>query len=70
VSDKRTDLSSSGRDTTTNYFVTLELEDGVRREFEVESDLYASLRSGDVGAAWWCEDADGELVDFERAAAG
>lgn len=67
VSDKRSEVSSLGHTTSTRYFATLEFEDGARRELAVASDLYATLRSGDVGAAWWSAQASDELAAFERA---
>ncbi|TAJ11132.1 MAG: DUF2500 family protein [Planctomycetota bacterium] len=69
VSDKRTEVESEQRRTETRYYVTLELEGGARRELAADAELFARLRSGDVGAAWWSSGQPDELVEFERAPA-
>lgn len=63
VRDERVKVSSGGRNSraTTSYFVTLEYEDGRRKEHTVDARLASRVASGDVGVAF---ERGGYLVDF------
>lgn len=72
VTGKRQDVrrhsdSSNTTSTTTTYYVTLELEDGERRELESRGRLYGRLSSGDVGVAYL---KYRYLLDYERLEVG
>ena len=65
VIDERTEVSGGGENSRarTTYFVTLEFEDGTRREFTVGTRLAGSLTEGDAGVAYLKHE---HLAAFER----
>lgn len=58
---------SSTSTTSTTYYVTLEFEDGARRELRARGRLYGLLGAGDAGVAYV---KDRHLLDYERLDAG
>lgn len=50
VASKRVEVSG-GEHTSTSYYVTVEFEDGSRREFSASGALYGILAEGDTGIA-------------------
>lgn len=64
VVDERTELSGGGESSVrTSYYVTIELEDGRRREVETEGEVAGAVVPGDVGVAYL---KSRYLIDFER----
>ena len=51
VAAKRTQVSRGRRSSTTRYFVTLELQEGQRTEYEALGDVYGLCVEGDMGVA-------------------
>jgi Protein of unknown function (DUF2500) len=68
VVDKRIAVSgggSHGSSASTHYYVTLELGDGERREFEARGKLYGKITKDDAGVAYI---QDHFLLDYHRLA--
>lgn len=65
VRDERTSVSGGGRNSSasTQYYVTLEYDDGAREEHPVDPRIASRVAPGDLGVA--CE-RGGYLVDFVR----
>jgi hypothetical protein len=64
VAGKRQEYSSSSRGSgSTSYYVTIETEDGQRKEHPVRGRLYGEVQRGDVGVAYV---KGGFLLDFKR----
>lgn len=65
VVDERTKVSGGGKNSSasTTYYVTLEFEDGQRREFTVGTRLAGSVTEGDAGVAYTKHE---HLAAFER----
>jgi hypothetical protein len=65
IVDKRISIRSSRRSTSTSYYITLELDDGERRELEAIGKLYGKVTKGDAGVAYI---QDVFLLDYRRLA--
>lgn len=65
IVDKRISIRSSRRSTSTTYYITLELDDGERRELEAIGKLYGKVTNGDAGVAYI---QDVFLLDYRRLA--
>ncbi len=64
VVGKRQDYSSSSRGSgSTSYYITIETEDGHRKEHTVRGRLYGEVERGDAGVAYL---RGGYLLDFRR----
>ncbi len=63
IIDERTKVQSSDERTTTKYYCTLQLEEGIRVEMSTTGKVAGIVTSGDIGVAYSKLD---KLVDFKR----
>lgn len=65
VVDERMEVRGTRERTSTTYYVTLQFEQGQRREFAASADLAGRATRGDIGLAYTKLD---RLIAFERVA--